>query len=79
MIFPLVSFAGHHGQTSPPNTLDKVSNQELSLSGFPGHSKIEASKVSWAAALPLNDAACTPLTHKVKTSLLVMPGEEWSA
>ncbi|XP_075876241.1 carbohydrate-responsive element-binding protein isoform X2 [Nelusetta ayraudi] len=39
-----VSFPGHPDQTSPPNTLDKVSNPESSLSGFPGHSKIESSK-----------------------------------
>lgn len=76
-IFALVNFPGHHGQTSPPNTLDKVPNQELSLSGFSSHSKIESSKVSWAAALPLDAATCASLIHAIKTSLLVMPGEEW--
>ncbi|KAM7374769.1 hypothetical protein PAMP_007409 [Pampus punctatissimus] len=32
------------GQTSPPNTLDKVSNPESPHSGFSGHGKIESSK-----------------------------------
>lgn len=52
VIFALVSFPGHPDQTSPPTTLDKVSNPDSLLSGFPGHSKIESSKVGWAALLP---------------------------
>lgn len=72
LIFALVNFPGHHGQTSPPSALDKVSNQELSLSGFPSRSKTESSKVSWAAALPLNAASCASLIHAMKTSLLMM-------
>lgn len=40
-----VNFAGHPGQTSPPNPLEKASNLELSHSGFSGHTgKIESSK-----------------------------------
>lgn len=74
--FVLVNFPGHQGQTSPPSTLDKISNQELSLSGFPSHSKIESSKVSWAAAMQLNAASCASLINALKTSLLMMLGEE---
>lgn len=78
VIFPLVSFPGHPDQTSPPNTLDKVSNPESSLSGFPGHSKIESSKVGRPASLPHTLLRVYLSIRAIKTSLLVMPDEEWS-
>lgn len=76
-IFPLVTFPGHPDQTSPPNTLDQISNTESLLSGFSGQSKIESSKVGPAAALPHMLFLCIFLIYVIKT-LLVMPGGDWS-
>lgn len=54
VIFRLVNFPGHPGQTSPPNPIEKVSNPESSHSGFSGHGKIESSKVGHTVSLDLH-------------------------